>query len=1304
MPFLEITHLTGDTEQRPLEKRQPVSIGSHASNDVRIDEEGVDPLHCRISWSKTGFEAVSVGVEGLQVNGNIVQRAILKPGDVLRFGTVDLRFRESDDDGYGEEVATAAKAGSGESSGSIDLKPLSDEIDIPDWLKPSPSAPAPAPPPSAKTPSKPVKPSAPAAPVKSSKESAAARPAATSKPAVSNPVKPETKASPKAEASGVEAKPAKVSAEKKPAPAPAREKSRSAPPPEPEMDFDLDAGLEALASESRTSVPTSSGRKEESSKRSSSSKAEPPKADPKAERRSKKPIPEPEPEAELDADVFEDDGEEEAAPPKKAPVVEPAVAKVVEPVADPITPKMRSALKHQRVRPGDEDVLRSPLVLGLSITAVVVLLAAGIFYLIGFRRSVQEEFDIAKAQFDENKYAQAISEFEGFLTRHPDDSRAADARKWLGLSKIDQLTTGAAPKYEDGMAEFKTFIADQRDLPTFPEVQPMVTERAAAVAVGSATAAGKSFAPALLDVSRESKTILTTYSPKEAPPTEKLKEIDALIAASQAAILKHETYEGLLAQINKELDAQRPLEALKVRRELLARYGDVEKDKKLVEATQKTLEAERAIVKEETLDREPVRDALVSPAGVTLVYQARTRTDQVSVQRAVPVSAGDSVFGIDTVTGAPVWKRSVGRDTPFFPVRDSASNTLVMFDAGRGELIRIRQNNGEVLWRQPIDEAVTSRPLVDEGQIYLATSGSLYRIELESGVASSKLTFSQPISNPVALSDGKRLVVAGDREVFYTLTKRPFACVSVSYLGQPSQSVVAPLLAMGPYVLAAENKASGGSHLRLLDTEPSDQPIREVASADIAGEVVDAPTVRGQNLFVPSTGERVASFTVLADAGANPLSTGPTYEVKGAQPSVTYLATAPDSEVFMASTALRKLQLTVDALQPAQEAVLLGMASQPLQYQDRLMFVARQRPFSEAVVMTPIDRGTLNGDWQAIVGAKIIAASTTTGDAPSLVCATEAGELFRVTSKLLDAGGFLSVAERLPLNDQLTDPLFATPLPEGQMLVACGLPDPKLWLINRLGQIERSVTLPVPLQTAPAMLGTRVLVAVPGKLQLIQSSSGQQAAQEFRLPSDLEGVTQWKQVVSTGPDNAIAVLDNGLVLLIRIQKDPKTHVAEAARFNLEAPLAGVGALGNEMFAVAATDGHVAVLTADGLEPKGERRFPSGPSAGPWVSGDDVFVEIGGTELHAMTADRELSSRWTLQLPGSHVAGAPWTRGDVTCVPLQDGRVLKCSAATGEIQESISLNVTITGSPYFIGEQVLLPTLDGSLVKFGGAQP
>ena len=93
MAQIEIRHLSGSVEMRPLSRATPLSIGSHSSNNICIDEDGVAVLHCRISWGGKSYEVMCGGADGVDVNGQLVQHATLKDGDLLRIGSVDLLFR-----------------------------------------------------------------------------------------------------------------------------------------------------------------------------------------------------------------------------------------------------------------------------------------------------------------------------------------------------------------------------------------------------------------------------------------------------------------------------------------------------------------------------------------------------------------------------------------------------------------------------------------------------------------------------------------------------------------------------------------------------------------------------------------------------------------------------------------------------------------------------------------------------------------------------------------------------------------------------------------------------------------------------------------------------------------------------------------------------------------------------------------------------------------------------------------------------------------------------------------------------------
>ena len=54
--------------------------------------------------------------------------------------------------------------------------------------------------------------------------------------------------------------------------------------------------------------------------------------------------------------------------------------------------------------------------------------------------------------------------------------------------------------------------------------------------------------------------------------------------------------------------------------------------------------------------------------ALTLAVHTRAVTTEVSDGRKVFAVAADSVYGIDAVTGTPLWRRVIGLNTPFAPI------------------------------------------------------------------------------------------------------------------------------------------------------------------------------------------------------------------------------------------------------------------------------------------------------------------------------------------------------------------------------------------------------------------------------------------------------------------------------------------------------------------------------------------------------------------------------------------------------------------------------------------------------------
>ena len=109
-----------------------------------------------------------------------------------------------------------------------------------------------------------------------------------------------------------------------------------------------------------------------------------------------------------------------------------------------------------------------------------------------------------------------------------------------------------------------------------------------------------------------------------------------------------------------------------------------------------------------------------------------------------------------------------------------------------------------------------------------------------------------------------------------------------------------------------------------------------------------------------------------------------------------------------------------------------------------------------------------------------------------LLCLTETGGLFHVRDAELDASGFkFNIEGELRLPVGLTAPLDSTRLSDGRVVVWCGLPEPRMWVLNTVGTIEQEVDLQKEaLEAAPVLTEGGIVAPLPGRLKLVARSSG----------------------------------------------------------------------------------------------------------------------------------------------------------------------------------------------------------------------
>ncbi len=339
--------------------------------------------------------------------------------------------------------------------------------------------------------------------------------------------------------------------------------------------------------------------------------------------------------------------------------------------------KLVDKLRPRPVRPGEHDVLQSPVVLGLFGGTLLLLLVGGILWFIIGRQSSDKAFEAAQAALNETRYLQAIDLFKQFEEKYPTHKLLPEARIGIGKALILSNIRAFPPKWPEGLLALQDFVREFKDSNFNAKENPEKAEAlkkdlrgyAEEIAVGAADDAAKDKNRKLLPIPPEALKIYLRQGPNETDAKAFEKKLNQMLAAAEKAIREEETYNQAVAGMKRALDAKppRPLEALTYRESLLSVYpkigsGSRSKQKELSELLKESLDAEKALVTSEQIAIAPSTEDHPGAVSVpvSFVMQARTRTDQDSQNRTIFALAKGCCYGVDSATGDPIWRRSIG--------------------------------------------------------------------------------------------------------------------------------------------------------------------------------------------------------------------------------------------------------------------------------------------------------------------------------------------------------------------------------------------------------------------------------------------------------------------------------------------------------------------------------------------------------------------------------------------------------------------------------------------------------------------
>ena len=966
----------------------------------------------------------------------------------------------------------------------------------------------------------------------------------------------------------------------------------------------------------------------------------------------------------------------------------------------PVTSLRTVFSKNERLK--EQTVMRSPMILALAGGSGLMAIVALVFWFLNMREQIQRQFSDAEKEIKQAQFAAGITKFEEFIKTHPDHDLSngpKGARVLLGKARVEKELIGS-PAFANGLKALQDFVAEHREQKYFPELNDDLVVFSKKIALEAPKAATINKQRDLLKISVEAEQMMERYSPPDSPPIEAKKEIAKAREEAETAILKASVLDEALASVNDSLKKELPLGAVATRQKLVTRYPDLKSDRRLDNALRRALELAKKQAVREELQRDAQTDdpAKLLPKPLTLAVRTRSLSDEQSANRVVFALGQDSCFTADSITGEPLWRRTVGIGTPFFavPVETSRSGVL-LFDTTQNQLILLDRRTGELAWRQVIEPAA-GPPLVVEGQIYLPTQdGFLYRIDADSGRITSRLKFPQRLfAPPLAMADGQHILVIGDSEFAYTLGLNPLECQLATQIGHQAGTIEAAPLMIGQHVLIAENDRATSSRLRVLNASKAEQRLSDVAESRVEGHIRDDMILRGNRLYVVSAGPRLSVFNVSDDQNQRTLAPVATLQIPTNHSGAAHLAAGADDQIWLAVGALRKVQLKTDVLQlDQQDKIAVGQSTQPMQMIGRNLYVGRQLPIGQAVHLTQADGESMQSNWKTVVGASILAAGL--GADGQLVCATEGGDTFLLSANEISSGGFRSRSEQqLKLPDNMLEPLQAASLAEGRTAVWTNGPEGKLWVIGPSALPQAEVPLAQALDCPPLRFAGGVLLPLPGRLKLART--GAPVCDDFLAPvnTNNEGpVRKWKHLIAVDDDTLFVIDSVGKMSKLQFRTGEKTFFQSVSSFDSAQPIDVAPTLHQGRIITANAAGMMRVLDVTAGE---SREVPlGGPASKPlWVAEPLLLAEVARQRLIAFDAAQPKLPLWTLNLEGVGLVGSPLLIGNALIAVQQSGDVLRIDAKTGQVQKKLALNQIATHGPLRLGNLLVVLTADGSL--------
>jgi hypothetical protein len=949
-------------------------------------------------------------------------------------------------------------------------------------------------------------------------------------------------------------------------------------------------------------------------------------------------------------------------------------------------------------RPGQQSITRSPVVLFLTGTTVICLVLAGIFWFINQRNAESRMLKEAQTFLEQQKYLDAEARFTQFLKVYIKTESTPAARIGLHRTLVEKYIQTTTPDVIRGMTELRNLMSECGDLPGYNELTDTLRRYSDRLAYAGAIVAEQAASEDALRVSREAVELLRRFSGETGIPQSREEFLVERQRIAEGAIARKQSFKATIEKITSQLAAGQTVPALETRQALIDRFPSISSDKDVTKMLADILTREKELVTRTDLGRDAPATAAATPfPAATLALRTQGRTDLTSQGRFIFTIGLDSCWAIDADTGDPRWRTVLGTNAPFEPIEvDGSEKGVLVYSTLSEELMLLSQATGQPLWRQSLESRPSAKPILLAGNVIIPTDNQeLWQIAAVNGRALAKLTFPQTVIGPPAVTgDGQKLVLPGDQAMVYTISLNPFACENVSHIPHRPDSVRVPMLAAGRYFLLCDNASSAKGRVQTLQTE-ADGRLSIVASNEVDGQILDPPLLRGYELFIPSTPQRISAFRVGDEPGQPPLASIGANQLEEGLQTHMFLLAGPGGQLWLAGRDLRRFRTRTNSVELDPAVAAEGIHSQPIQVLDESVFLTTRSAQSDSTFFTRTDREQMQGIWRTVIGSRIVALAPSAGGNAVLALA-DYGEIYRLPVPDITAGTFVTESiSRFRLPDKLASPIQGLVLADGRPAAWSGAPEPALWTFTPTGQLERRWPLPDAPQVPPVAIAAGAVFASSGRLHLTAMADGK-TAEEYRASQNQTQQQPWKALVALNDTQVLALSAANDLVRVEYRPTPRPQLAEVGVTRLPQPVELSPAVAGNFLYAASTTGKLLLLQTATLELLAETDLNGIPSATPKAAGNIVLAEVAGERAAIFRAENGLVAAGSIPLDGHSLVGHPLPLADGFLVARSDGLIFKLNPDGSPSDKSLNLAQQLQNGFLKLGDQIIIPGLDGSL--------